>query len=120
MSHFPQARSLIPKGNLVEVGFAELDADPIATLRYKRIVMWNKIKYHCDCDCDSNQLISLKRRIYTELGWTHFEEARPKLEAYLSTLTQYEKNSFNELKPELKEFVYRYWKDSFTDFGYKP
>ncbi|KAK2075756.1 hypothetical protein QBZ16_001497 [Prototheca wickerhamii] len=58
-------RALIPPGRLVELGFAELDADPVAAMR----------------------------RVYRELGWPDFERAlEPQLRAYAASLAGFKKN----------------------------
>ena len=58
-------RALIPPGRLVELGFAELDADPVAAMR----------------------------RVYRELGWPDFERVlEPQLRAYAASLAGFKKN----------------------------
>lgn len=58
-------RALIPPGRLVELAFAELDADPVAAMR----------------------------RVYRELGWPDFERVlEPQLHAYAASLAGFKKN----------------------------
>lgn len=58
-------RGLIPRGNLVEIGFADLDARPLETME----------------------------RIYRRFGWAaRFPEVKPRLAEYCLTLTDFKKN----------------------------
>lgn len=84
-------RSLVPAGNLCEVPFAELDADPVATLR----------------------------RVYAALGWDGFDALEPSVRGYLSQLEGFKKNSLEPISPEHRERIEREWAGAFETFGYK-
>ncbi|GAB4821231.1 hypothetical protein N2152v2_008277 [Parachlorella kessleri] len=84
-------RELIPPGNLVEVSFAELDHDPLGTLR----------------------------SIYHRFGWGNFEEVLPRLKGYCASLSDFKKNDHSRLPPEVEDMVRVRWADSFKTFGYR-
>eukprot|EP00043_Microstomoeca_roanoka_P016908 m.175022 g.175022 ORF g.175022 m.175022 type:complete len:401 (+) comp16545_c0_seq2:321-1523(+) len=89
---YMEDRHLIPKGNLVEISYAELQQDGVAAMR----------------------------KIYDALGWESFEKrAKPKLEAYLAGVQNYQKNEFDHLTDEQRQEVNRRWGDSFKAFGYE-
>lgn len=85
-------RKLIPPGRLVEVAFAELDADPLGTLR----------------------------RIYSGLSLPGFESVRPAFRRYCEglELSGFKKNAHRPLSPELQRRVRKRWAQFYRDFGY--
>ncbi|EGD80366.1 hypothetical protein PTSG_10621 [Salpingoeca rosetta] len=85
-------RKLIPKGNLVEISFDELQRDKIATMR----------------------------RIYESLKIGGFEKsALPALEAHVKEIKNYKKNAFVGLTDAQRRIVNTRWARFFTAFGYK-
>ena len=87
-------RGLVPPGNLIEVGFDELDSRPLETLE----------------------------RIYTHLGWAgEYARMKPRFESYLATdAKDFQKNSFNDkLDAHLLASIKSRWKDAYEEFGYK-
>lgn len=81
-------RPLIPEGNFHEIGFADLERNPLKTIE----------------------------EIYKNLQLPGFESARPKLTTYLATLNGYEKNQFSPLTDDelvrlrnAWEPIYRRW-----------
>ena len=79
-------------GNLVEVSFAELDGDPLGTLR----------------------------RIYDALSLGDFGSAQPAVESYCSGLALggFKKNAHRPLSPQLRRRVLQRWRQFYKDFGY--
>ena len=78
---------------LAEVRFAELDADPVGTLR----------------------------ATYAALGWTEaFKKVEPAIERYRRSLVDFKKNAFPEegLSSEAEAEVRRRWRAWFEDLGY--
>lgn len=84
-------RSLVPAGNLCEVSFAELDGDPVGTLR----------------------------RVYATLGWEGFDALEPSVRGYLSQLEGFKKNSLEPIAPEHRARIEREWAGAFEAFGYE-
>ena len=85
-------RGAVPPGNLVEISYAELTADPVATLR----------------------------RIYATLGLSQFEKLQPKLEATLGgRLKGYVSNKFASLPPETMSLLARRWGEYAEAWGYE-
>ncbi|MDD3095213.1 MAG: sulfotransferase [Candidatus Neomarinimicrobiota bacterium] len=84
-------RELIPKGNLVEVPYAELDADPGETVKM----------------------------IYEKLGIPGYAKAEPDIRKHLEKVKDYKKNVFRELPEEQKARIYREMKFYFDAFGYE-
>jgi hypothetical protein len=83
-------RRLLPAGRLCEVGFEELEKDPIGQVR----------------------------RIYVELGLPDFEVARPELESYVASLAGYKKNEHPDLPPEVRADIARAWRRCFDEWHY--
>lgn len=83
-------RDRVPKGDLIEVAYSELDQMPLQVLE----------------------------RVYRELGLTGFAEARAQMEAYLDTVTHFEKNHY-ELSPADKADVQKNWHWAFEAWGYQ-
>ncbi|PNW79539.1 hypothetical protein CHLRE_08g358547v5 [Chlamydomonas reinhardtii] len=90
-SSYVRHRAAVPPGRLVEVGFAQLEADPVAALE----------------------------RVYTAFGWSdRWEAVAPLFADYSSSLADFKKNHFNGLQPEAEAVVRRRWAPSFAEFGY--
>jgi LPS sulfotransferase NodH len=85
-----EERSLVPAGRLCEVGFEDLEKDPIGQVR----------------------------RIYVELGLPDFEAARPALESYVASLAGYKKTEHPELPPEVRADIARAWRRCFDEWHY--
>lgn len=83
-------RALIPAGNLVEVRFEDLEANPLAEAR----------------------------RAYEALGLPGFADAEPKFQAYLASVADYSKNNY-ELTADVIEQVNRHWSFAFDTWGYQ-
>jgi hypothetical protein len=89
-SSFFEERGLIPEGHFHEVGFEQLEADPIGQMR----------------------------RIYEALALPDFETVEPALLRYVATLSGYKKNIFAELSPDLRHLIAREWRRGFEEWGY--
>lgn len=83
-------RELIPKGNLVEIGFDQLESAPLETVK----------------------------AVYKQLGIDGFKEAKPAISAYLDSVKGYKKNRFKPIGGPLKERIDTEWKLWFETFGY--
>jgi len=57
------------------------------------------------------------KAIYDQLGLGDFERARPKLEAYLSSVKDYQRNT-HQLEPELRAKIAKRWAAYFERYGY--
>ena len=79
----------IPKGDLVEVRFADLEREPLATVR----------------------------RIYEALDLPGFDAAWPEFQRYVDTQRAYRKNEFR-LSAGVRRRVARRWAFAFEAFGY--
>lgn len=84
-------RNLIPEGNLIEIPYAELDADPLETVK----------------------------KIYSELGIPNYDQAEPSILKHLEKVRDYKKNVFRELPEDMKERIYKEMKFYFDAFGYE-
>jgi hypothetical protein len=84
-------RSLIPEGNLVEIGFNALEKAPLETLE----------------------------TIYKVLSLDGFETARPAMDTYLESVKKYKRNSYDLLPQVLLDKVHEKWAFWFEEFGYK-
>jgi hypothetical protein len=80
----------IPLGRLHQLAFANLERDPIDELR----------------------------KAYDALELPAFAYVEPALRTYLSSLSDYKKNVFRELSPELKDRLRQEWEHYFEAFGY--
>ena len=88
-----EGRDLKKQKRLAEVRFAELDADPVGTLR----------------------------ATYAALGWTEaFKKVEPAIERYRRSLVDFKKNAFPKegLSSEAEAEVRRRWRAWFEDLGY--
>ena len=86
---YEATKSLIPKGNLVEVRYEEFVKD----------------------------LVGGTEHIYSELKLDGFATVRPKLETYAARSSNYETNKY-ELTPELKSRITAEWGDLIAKQGY--
>ncbi len=84
-------RELIPKGNLVEIGFNALEKAPLETLE----------------------------TIYKVLNLEGFETARPAMVTYLESVKKYKRNTYDLLPQALLDKVHEKWGFWFEEFGYK-
>lgn len=91
MERYLNERQLIPDGQLVEVGYAELDEDPVGVVE----------------------------KLYKELDLGDFEHVRSGLRRYVDSLGGYQKNQFKPLPAEVVEKVNRSWALGFREFGYE-
>jgi hypothetical protein len=86
---FQRDRSLIPAGQLCEVRYEDLVAQPIQQMQ----------------------------RIYEELKLDHFEKVLPQIEAYFAKKADYKTNRY-QLPPELAEEIHQRWASFFQRYGY--
>ncbi|MCH9675103.1 MAG: sulfotransferase [Gammaproteobacteria bacterium] len=89
MHSYLKHRDLIPEGNLVEVRFDGLEADPLGELE----------------------------RIYDRLSLASFAEARDRVEQYVSSQRDYQKNQFSASTEDMA-LVEQRWRFAFEAFGY--
>jgi hypothetical protein len=85
-----EERGLIPKGHFHEIGFEEVEADPLGQLR----------------------------GVYEALALPDFGHVEPAVERYLRCIAGYEKNTFPELPADLQVRIAREWRRSFDEWGY--
>jgi len=90
MKKYLAERELIPEGQLIEIRYEDLDAEPMKNLE----------------------------RIYSTLELGDFEAVRPLLESYLASLGTYEKNKF-EFPADVISTVNENWGFAFEAFGYE-
>jgi len=83
-------RKRIPKGNLVEVAFEDLDNMPLKTIK----------------------------RVYNILGLEGFSNAYPYINSYLHSVRGYKKNRYTKIPRDIKERINREWDFFFKEFGY--
>eukprot|EP00049_Salpingoeca_infusionum_P000824 m.42624 g.42624 ORF g.42624 m.42624 type:complete len:373 (-) comp10715_c0_seq1:324-1442(-) len=89
-NRYVEDRKLIPDGNLVEVSFDELAQDPVSCLK----------------------------RVYTTLGWPHFEASKKHLAMHCDQISGYKRNAFQALDPQLAQVVADRWQAAFHEYGY--
>jgi omega-hydroxy-beta-dihydromenaquinone-9 sulfotransferase len=89
MRRFLADRFLIPKGNLVEVRFEDLEASPLAQLRH----------------------------VYDGLDLSGFADAQSYFRSYINSVTEYKKNTY-QLDESVIEKVNRHWQFAFDEWGY--
>lgn len=90
MQKYLRERELIPEGNLIEIGFDELEKSPLETVE----------------------------SIYKQLELGEFKDARPAMEAYLESVSQYKRNTYHPLPGALRERLHSKWAFLFKEFGY--
>jgi hypothetical protein len=81
--------SLIPSENFVEIGFGDLEKDPMDELK----------------------------KVYKRLNLPGFEEAVPRFQEYLDSLGSYKKNKYN-LDQSTIEKIEKHWKFAIDKWGY--
>ena len=91
MRQFINDRESIPKGNLAEVRFEDLERDPMADLE----------------------------RVYDELALPGWEQARESIAEYLDSLSGYRKNPYR-IDQETIDRVDREWGFAVKAWGYRP
>lgn len=84
-------RKLIPKGQYCEVCFEELVKDKVGQVG----------------------------KIYEQLNIPGFNKFKPKLQAYVDSIVNYEKNVHEPLSDEQKQEIAQEWKCGFEEWGYK-
>jgi hypothetical protein len=89
MQQFFSDRPLIPSGQIIEVGFEDLERDPLQVLQL----------------------------IYKELDLPSFNEALPAFESYIASQKSYQKNQF-QLSVQERELIDRRWAFAFQKLGY--
>ena len=90
LKKYLEERSLIPKGQLVEISFNELEEDGLATTE----------------------------KIYNALGLPNYQIAKGEFEKYLKELKHYEKNKFKTIDPEIEARIKSDWKFAFEEWNY--
>ncbi len=83
-------RELIPKGNLVEIGFEALEKTPMEVMD----------------------------TIYKELQLNGFEDVRPGMEAYLDSVKKYKRNTYHPIPQALLDKIHVKWDFWFKEFAY--
>ncbi len=87
---FFEKQKLIPKDQFHEIGFEELEADPIGTVQ----------------------------DIYETLALPDFRTVEPALRRYVDSVSGYKKNTLAELPTDLRSRVAREWSRCFEEWGY--
>jgi len=77
---------------LVEISYEELDNFPVQTIQ----------------------------KIYKKLNISGFEKYHPRLERYVSSISNYQKNSYPELSKDLKNRLMEEWGPYYERLGYHP
>ena len=87
---FFEQKDLIPAGRFYEIGFEQLEGDPIGEVQ----------------------------KLYQALDLPNFSVVEPKLRQYVQSLADYRKNSFSEIPIELKQRIASKWRVFFEHWGY--
>lgn len=82
-------RSLVPKGNLVEIKYEDFVKDPLIELE----------------------------RIYSELGFSGYDSMKKRFHAYMLAQSEIHPRSY-QITDEIREKVFSHWKFAFDAFGY--
>jgi len=90
MRKYLDERELIPKENLIEIGFSELDGTPMETMKL----------------------------IYKGLDLDDFEDAWHSMEAYLDSVKNYRRNTYPSTPREIRERINSQWGFWIKEFGY--
>ena len=85
-----EERGLVPEGRLCEVGYEDLERDPVGVVG----------------------------SVYGSLGVEGFEGLRPRLESYLGSISGYRKNRPDDLPETLRRRIAQEWGRSFDEWGY--
>jgi hypothetical protein len=91
LQKYLRERDLVPKGQLVEIGFEQLENSPLETMA----------------------------RIYRDLHLDNFENARPAMQAYLDSVKQYKRNKYRPLPPAKLRKLNAAWDFWFKEFAYQ-
>jgi len=87
---FFEERSLIPEGRFHEIGFEQLERDPVGEIG----------------------------KLYECLSLSGFGQFKQKLQRYVDSLLDYRKNEFGELDHKMRRKVARAWQRSFDEWQY--
>ena len=87
---FFEERHLIPAGRYHEVCFEDLEKDPVAQVR----------------------------GLYEALGLPDFGHVEPRVREYVTSISTYRKNVYQELDPVARQRVAREWARCFDEWGY--
>jgi len=91
MRHYLEEKERIPRHQLTDVRYDDLARQPVEVME----------------------------RLYAQLDYDHFEQARPAIEAYLQGLRGYQKNRFPALTREETARIDTRWDFAFAALGYK-
>jgi hypothetical protein len=91
LQKYLRERALIPKGQLIEIGFDELENKPMETME----------------------------RIYKDLDLPDFKEARPAMQNYLDSVKQYKRNKYRPLPSAKLKKLNSAWNCWFEEFAYE-
>ena len=91
MRHYFEEKERIPRHQLIDVRYDELVQRPLEVME----------------------------KLYAQLGYDHFEQARPRIEAYLQGLRGYQKNRFSALTREETARIDARWNFAFAALGYE-
>ena len=90
MQRYFADRSLIPKGNLVEIRFEDLEASPLDQLCF----------------------------VYDALELPGYDAAKPDFRLYIDSVSDYKKNAY-EMNDDIVANVNAHWKTAFSEWGYE-
>lgn len=91
MRKYLENRQLIPKNQLIEVAFNDLDKNPL----------------------------EIMQKIYSSLQLGDFEKVRPEVEAYLNTLKNFKKNKPIDIPKHILNSINSKWKFAFEEWDYE-
>jgi hypothetical protein len=91
MRHYLEQKERIPRHQLIDVRYDELVQRPLEVME----------------------------RLYAQLGYDHFAQARPRIEAYVHSLQGYQTNSFSALTREETDRIETRWDFAFAALGYE-
>ncbi|QDV52946.1 sulfotransferase family protein [Gimesia fumaroli] len=87
---YERDRQIVPEGQLHEVRFEDLEADPVSELR----------------------------KVYEHLNLSGFEELEKNMQPYLKDQKSYKKNKY-EMDADQEKKIYERWQKAFEMFGYE-
>jgi len=90
MDAFFEEKHLIPQGRFCEVSFADLE----------------------------NDALRLLQGVYERLSLPDFAVVRPKVEAYVKSVSDYKKNVHTDLPKEVRDEISSAWRRSFEEWNY--
>jgi omega-hydroxy-beta-dihydromenaquinone-9 sulfotransferase len=91
MRHYFKEREHIPRRQLIDVRYDDLVQRPLEVMK----------------------------GLYAQLGYDHFEQARPRIATYLESLRGYRKNRFSALTREETDRIEARWDFAFAALGYE-